>query len=195
MRIHKLNSGKNLIAFLGPTDPFSNFFYSKFHFEGEEFSCVEMAFVVKRLRLLELHSMAAEAMSFVHMNTPNQSNNKWGDGHPRELKWYGAEGLTKATPYNRSKVTTKMEKDLIEAIVKQKFRQNEYLEKLLKATNGLYIVEASPDKRWGVGFKKHEQNQLKDYTPKNKKYGQNWMGEILTKLREKLIKEEQQTSK
>uniref|UniRef100_A0A915LXW8 Uncharacterized protein n=1 Tax=Meloidogyne javanica TaxID=6303 RepID=A0A915LXW8_MELJA len=98
--------------------------------------------------------MAAEAMSFVHMNTPNQSNNKWGDGHPRELKWYGAEGLTKATPYNRSKVTTKMEKDLIEAIVKQKFRQNEYLEKLLKATNGLYIVEASPDKRDSFNIKR-----------------------------------------
>ncbi|CAK5046248.1 unnamed protein product [Meloidogyne enterolobii] len=194
MRIHKLNSGKHLIAFLGPTDPFSNFFYSEIEMSGEKFSCVEMAFVVKRLRLLELHSMAAEAMTFVHMHTPNQTNNKWGDGHPRELKWYGAEGLTKATPYNRSKVTTKMEKDLIEAIVEQKFRQNEYLKKLLKATDGLYIVEASPDKRWGIGYKKHEQQQLKDYTPENKKYGQNWMGEILTKLREKLIKEEQQTS-
>ncbi len=58
--------------------------------------------------------------------------------------------------------------------------------KALLATEGTLLVEASPyDKVWGVGLGEDDP-RIKD--PKNWK-GTNWLGEVLTKLREDLINE------
>ena len=158
MQIHQLNSGKSLIAFLGTTDPFFNFYFANFTFEDERFNCVEQCFVTKRLRQLQLQGMADEVKRFIHKDDNQPNSARWPDSHPRELKWYGAEGLERADPYIRSKLTTSMERKSIELMVEQKFRQNEHLKTLLKATNEMLIAEACPDRRWGVGYKKHEKD-------------------------------------
>ncbi|MEI2281572.1 NADAR family protein [Paenibacillus polysaccharolyticus] len=64
-----------------------------------------------------------------------------------------------------------------------KFTQNEDLLAALLATQGTTLVEASPDDRiWGVGLAEE------DPRIRNRKTwrGTNWLGEILTRLREEI---------
>ncbi len=68
-----------------------------------------------------------------------------------------------------------------------KYTQNEKFKKLLIDTQGTSLVEASPyDKVWGIGMQE-------GYLAKNKKYwkGTNWLGEILTLVREDILKKEE----
>lgn len=65
-----------------------------------------------------------------------------------------------------------------------KFTQNKDLLKLLLDTKGTTLVEASPfDTIWGIGLA--EDNPLAQDRSTWK--GTNWLGEVLTKLREDLI--------
>lgn len=62
-----------------------------------------------------------------------------------------------------------------------KFTQNDEMLEALMATDGTLLVEASPyDKIWGIG--------LNDFDAKREMpwQGTNWLGEVLTKLREDL---------
>ena len=69
---------------------------------------------------------------------------------------------------------------------KLKFAQNHNLLKTLLETEGTLIVEASPyDKIWGIGLA--EDNPL-IHDPKNWQ-GTNWLGEVLTQLRDNLLNE------
>lgn len=65
-----------------------------------------------------------------------------------------------------------------------KFTQDEQLLKALLDTKGTTLVEASPDDRiWGVGLAE-EDPRIRD---RRTWRGSNWLGEILTRLREELI--------
>jgi ribA/ribD-fused uncharacterized protein len=69
---------------------------------------------------------------------------------------------------------------------KLKFTQNHKLLNVLLQTKGTLLVEASPyDKVWGIGL--GEDDPL-IHDPKNWK-GTNWLGEVLTKLRDDLLNE------
>lgn len=62
-----------------------------------------------------------------------------------------------------------------------KFTQNEELLTALRATRGTTLVEASPDDRiWGVGLAEEDPRIRNRRTWR----GTNWLGEILTRLRE-----------
>nr|WP_154984559.1 NADAR family protein [Paenibacillus xylanexedens] len=64
-----------------------------------------------------------------------------------------------------------------------KFTQNEDLLAALLATQGTTLVEASPDDRiWGVGLAE-EDPRIRD---RKTWRGTNWLGEILTRLREEI---------
>lgn len=64
-----------------------------------------------------------------------------------------------------------------------KFTQNDDLKKTLLATHGTTLVEASPkDCIWGIGLSKNDSRALKRETW----LGTNWLGETLTKVREKI---------
>lgn len=64
-----------------------------------------------------------------------------------------------------------------------KFTQNEDAYNYLMETKGYYLVEASPtDTVWGVGLGGYEK-EIED--PKNWR-GTNWLGQVLTQLREDL---------
>ena len=67
---------------------------------------------------------------------------------------------------------------------KEKFKQNMEFKKLLMSTNGKTIVEASPDDNiWGIGLTAQEKDSEQIVTWK----GTNWLGIVLTELREELL--------
>ena len=67
-----------------------------------------------------------------------------------------------------------------------KYRQNPQLREKLFKTNGTTIVEASPyDTVWGIGLNESDSRRFDRKTWN----GENLLGEILTQVREDLIKE------
>lgn len=65
-----------------------------------------------------------------------------------------------------------------------KFTQNPQLLEILLATKGTTLVEASPtDRIWGVGLEESDPRIRNRATWR----GTNWLGEMLTKLREDLL--------
>jgi conserved hypothetical protein, ribA/ribD-fused len=67
---------------------------------------------------------------------------------------------------------------------KEKFKQSDDFLNLLFSTKGKTIVEASPDdKIWGIGLTEHQEESKSLTTWK----GTNWLGIVLTELREELI--------
>ncbi|NEW06402.1 NADAR family protein [Paenibacillus sp. SYP-B3998] len=72
-----------------------------------------------------------------------------------------------------------------------KFTQNQGLLEILLETRGTTLVEASPtDRIWGVGLLED------DPKIKNRKswLGKNWLGEILTQLREDILRENEKNN-
>ena len=68
-----------------------------------------------------------------------------------------------------------------------KFTQNDKLLKTLLDTKGTLLVEASPyDKIWGIGL---GEDDPRIHDPKNWK-GTNWLGQVLTQLRDSILAEE-----
>lgn len=83
----------------------------------------------------------------------------------------------------------KMWNDIARDIVYQgnflKFRQNKNLQKLLLATAGTELVEASPyDKIWSCGLRE----SVAKTTAKENWPGKNWLGQILDEVRNRLQK-------
>ena len=67
-----------------------------------------------------------------------------------------------------------------------KFTQNEDMKKELLVTVGTTLVEASPeDTIWGIGLRKEDPRAQNRNTWK----GTNWLGEVLTEVRDDIIKE------
>jgi len=68
-----------------------------------------------------------------------------------------------------------------------RFSQHEDLQNLLLSTGDKILVEASPyDKVWGIGLREDDPNATKP----EKWLGQNWLGEVLMKVREELVEQE-----
>ena len=67
----------------------------------------------------------------------------------------------------------------------EKFRQNPDLKKLLFETYPTELVEASPvDRKWGIGLAEDNAQAL----AKTAWRGTNWLGEVLTKVRDDLMR-------
>ena len=65
-----------------------------------------------------------------------------------------------------------------------KFEQNPHLKKELLETVGTTLVETSPtDKIWGIGLAGNDPDAL----DRNKWNGTNWLGQVLTKLRDDML--------
>ena len=74
-------------------------------------------------------------------------------------------------------------KDIVYQGNQYKFTQNSVLLDVLMSTGDKTLVEASPyDKIWGIGLNEEEAK----VTPPEQWLGTNWLGEVLTKLRNDL---------
>lgn len=108
---------------------------------------------------------------------------------PREQKGYGRQ--VKGFDKKKWEAIEENGKPYCWNIVYQgnyaKFSQNPGLKEVLLETAGTILVEASPyDKIWGIGLGENDEDAL----DRDKWRGTNWLGEVLTQLREDFIKEE-----
>lgn len=98
---------------------------------------------------------------------------------PKMQKAFGR----KVTPFDNDKWNA-VARDLVYEGNYAKFTQNRNLKIAILATAGTTLVEASPyDKIWGIGRSANDPLALNRETWN----GLNWLGEVLTKLRDDLI--------
>lgn len=145
--------------------PFSNWHPSIFEDEnGIEYNCSEQYMMYQKALLFGDKDILAEIL-----DTPD----------PREQKALGR----KIKGFD-SKIWEANAKRIVYEGCKLKFEQNPHLLNKLLDTEGTLLVEASPyDKIWGIGLGEDDP-RIQD--PKNWQ-GTNWLGEVLTDLRENLI--------
>ncbi len=102
--------------------------------------------------------------------------------HPREQKDLGRE----VKNFNKDK-WNKVAREVVFVGNMAKFTQNKDMQEILLATEGTTIVEASPgDCIWGIGL------DMKDprCNDRTQWRGTNWLGEVLTNVRDELLKKE-----
>lgn len=146
--------------------PFSQWEECEFEIDGITYNCAEQ------------YMMAMKANMFKDDDTLDRIMEA---DHPREQKKLGR--LVKGFNADRWNAVAK---EIVYEGNYAKFTQNDDLLKKLLATKGTTLVEASPyDCIWGIGLKETDK-AAKD---RSKWRGTNWLGEILTGLREDLIDE------
>lgn len=154
--------------------PFSQWFGCHFEIDGTEYNCAEQLMMAEKARLfgdLDTLEMIMESDSprrqkALGRQVEGFSKEDWEDdetdnGRPFcwNVVWRGNEA---------------------------KFGQNEHLWAELLATDGTTLVEASPyDTIWGIGLREGDPGcQSRDTWQ-----GLNWLGEVLTDVREHLKRE------
>lgn len=144
--------------------PFSQWHPAFFEVGGIRFDCAEQYMMYRKATLFQDEEMAAKILAAQT---------------PREQKALG-------------RAVHNFQRDQWEAHCRQfvydgndaKFTQNPALLEKLLATKGTTLVEASPtDRIWGVGLEEGDPRILNRTTWR----GTNWLGEILTRLREDLL--------
>lgn len=142
---------------------FSNWYPCKFTLDGEEFNCSEQYMMWKKAKTFndeEIAQLILEA------------------SHPREQKELGR----KVKNFNSSKWDSICKKIVYDGC-HAKFTQNVHLLKALMETGETELVEASPyDLVWGIGLGEDDPKAL----DKANWLGKNYLGEVLTKLRNDL---------
>jgi ribA/ribD-fused uncharacterized protein len=149
--------------------PFSNWAPSPFTLDGVSYNCTEQ------------HMMAEKARMFGDTKILDMIMNAVD---PREQKRYGRN----VQNFVKEKWDA-VARDIVFKGCYAKFTQNPDLMRALLATAGTTLVEASPkDTIWGIGLEKT------DHRAQNRStwLGTNWLGEVLTKVREKIIEEKDQ---
>jgi ribA/ribD-fused uncharacterized protein len=93
-------------------------------------------------------------------------------------KWYG--------PEDGENLDNLAKKSMYEGNI-LKYSQDQKLLNMLIETKGTTLVEASPyDKRWGIGMQYCAVAEHRRFWK-----GKNWLGEVLTKVRDDLIAEQE----
>ncbi len=157
--------------FLG--GPFSNFYPAFFtDKEGITYSCSEQFYMAKKALFFK--------DNYYFDKIINEKNPKLQKKYGRSVRnfdesvWYGY-----TSDENPAKKYMSEGNFL-------KYSQNEKLRELLLKTEGTTLVEASPyDSIWGIGMRSDQFGA----TIRRFWKGKNWMGEILTEIRDTFIKE------
>lgn len=106
--------------------------------------------------------------------------------HPLTIKKLGRD----VKPFDKNLWNSKA-RDAVYKGCYAKFQQNPEFLKQLKETAGTTLVEASPtDRIWGIGLGAQNANAH----DRSKWRGTNWLGEVLTKVRDDLIADKYTTS-
>lgn len=146
--------------------PFSQWYPSPFTIDEVSYSCAEQ------------YMMSCKAKLFGDIDTYKQI---MSTDSPREQKKLGRKVHNfDIDAWNR------VAKDVVKAGNIAKFTQNPELKEILLATKGTTLVEASPyDTIWGIGLPESDP-RARD---RNSWQGTNWLGEVLTEVREQIQKE------
>jgi len=149
--------------------PFSQWSPATFTVDGETYNTAEQFMMAEKARLFGDDETLKEIMKAEH---------------PADQKRLGRQvkNFDLAT-WNKNA------KDIVYRGNKAKFTQNPEMREKLFETAGTTLVEASPkDKIWGIGL------GVKDKRIHDREtwQGTNWLGEILTKLRDDLMLEKQE---
>jgi ribA/ribD-fused uncharacterized protein len=164
-----MNKEEKFTFFWKDKDVFSQWHASDFTVDGVKFKNAEM------------YMMWKKAMLFGDAET---AENVLQAKHPKECKALGRKvsGFVKETWEENCK-------NFVYDASFHKFSQNPSMKKILMATGDTILVEASPyDAIWGIGLDEKAARE----TPSEKWPGTNWLGEILTKLREDFKKAQKQ---
>jgi len=145
--------------------PFSNWYPSPFtDVNGITYNCSEQYMMYHKAKMFKNAEIANAIMNAVH---------------PADQKALGK--LVKGFDRDYWQIFAKT---IVLAGCFYKFTQNDYCNEALRVTDGTLLVEASPtDVIWGIGM---AENNPDRFDPANWK-GTNWLGEVLTTLRENLF--------
>jgi ribA/ribD-fused uncharacterized protein len=147
--------------------PFSQWHPCRFTIDGKVYNCAEQYMMEQKALLFDDQETAAKIM-----RAPT----------PREQKRLGRQVRT----FNIGRWNA-VARDVVFRGNVAKFTQNPDLRAALLATAGTTLVEASPsDTIWGIGLAED------DPAAQDRKSwrGTNWLGEVLTRVREALLQEE-----
>ena len=150
--------------FYGSESPFSNFHPVSFTLDGIAYNCTEQ------------YMMHQKAITF---NDDVMAKKILESNEPKQQKAYGRM----VSPFDPEKWSS-LCKEVVYKGCKGKFTQNEVLLKQLLNIEGTTLVEASPrDTLWGIGYSEKNPKAKTRHTWR----GKNWLGEILTQLRNDLL--------
>jgi len=166
MNFETVNQYKKYTFFYKARNPFSNWYSCNFTDEERTvYNCSEQYMMAEKARLFGDETTREEIL----MTT-----------HPRDQQYLGR----KVKNFD----STKWEENCKEIVYKGcylKFTQNPKILSILESTKGTLLVEASPyDRIWGIGL---GENDSRIHNPKNWR-GTNWLGIVLTKLRDDIFK-------
>jgi ribA/ribD-fused uncharacterized protein len=156
--------------------PFSQWHFCQFTIGGVTYNCAEQFMMAEKARLFGDKDSEALIMAAAHprdqkylgRNVKNFDKAKWEEIQPN------------GKPYCWNVVYKGNY---------AKFDQNKGLLEELVKTQGTVLVEASPyDTIWGIGLGEDHP----DASDRTKWKGTNWLGEVLTKLREDILREAQE---
>jgi ribA/ribD-fused uncharacterized protein len=144
--------------------PFSQWKMQDFTVDGVTYNCAEQYMMRQKALLFGDEEAAKEIMKADHPSTQKE----WG----RNVKNF------------KEKTWNEKARDIVYKGNWHKFKQSPDLLKSLKNTAGTTLVEASPkDKIWGIGLAATDDRCQSRETW----LGTNWLGEVLTKVRDDLI--------
>lgn len=140
---------------------FSQWCPCKFTVDGIEYNCAEQYMMAEKARLFGDSKMEAKIMEA---------------GHPRRQKELG-----RLVSNFNEELWNSRAKEIVYKGNKAKFSQNPLFKQELMKTETLALVEASGfDQIWGIGLFEEDDRCLDQSTWQ----GLNWLGEVLTKVRD-----------
>lgn len=159
-------------TFFWGDEPFSQWSRIGFTIDGKKYNCAEQWMMACKARHFDDHETEKKIMAA---------------DHPKTQKALGRE-VKNFQKHEWARVA----KDYVYQGNKAKFTQHPQARKQLLQTKGTTLVEASPtDKVWGIGLK----DTHPDAKDRSKWPGTNWLGDILTKLRDEFQEQEEQRTK
>ena len=149
--------------------PFSQWHRTPFTIDGIKYNCAEQYMMAEKARLFEDSKTLKKILS---------------TNSPKEQKSLGRE----VKNFNVQKWESKAKEIVLNGNL-AKFRQDKKLRQLLLDTGDSILVEASPyDKIWGIGLTEDD----KRAKSKSTWQGKNWLGYILTEVKQ-ILKNDKKT--
>lgn len=155
---------EKFLFFYEDASPFSQWYKAPFELDGHHFTSAEQYMMYGKAQLFGDQEIATRILEAKH---------------PRQQKALGRQ----VQGFNDT-IWNQEAKSIVYQGNHAKFTQNPELLTVLLATAGKTLVEASPtDRIWGIGLSEEDSRSRQRSTWR----GTNWLGEVLTELRENLL--------